>query len=260
MKKLFFALLFIACFFTNSKATVVIQNGLTHVHSMNSGEVLLGKIVLKNLSKKTERVSVYQNDLEILCSGIVNYNKSGSNPKSLVEFITLNTSDQTLAPNEEFEVSYKISIPSGYDKKGSLWTLIMVEVAEPISEQKVEYGVSIGSKIRYGIQVIANIGENEINKYSFKDVKLLKTENERKIEAILQNEGDFLINPILNIQIFDENGNLSKELKLPSKKLYPSNCQKFEIDIMDLKKGKYNVVLVSESNEESIGVNINLEI
>ncbi len=241
-------------------ATVVVQNGLTHIHKLNSGDVLLGKIVLKNLSNKPERVSIYQNDLEVLCSGVVNYNKSGSNPKSLFEHISINTSDQTLAPNEEYEVSYKINIPSIQNLKGSLWTLIMVEVAEPISEQKVEYGVSIGSKIRYGIQVIANVGENDANKYSFKDVKLVKNENEKKIEAVLSNEGDFLINPVLDVQIFDEKGTMVKEIKMPSKKLYPNNCQKFDIDISSLSTGKYNVILVSEANDESIGVNINLEI
>lgn len=260
MKNVFLTFFLLINLVIKVSATVVVQNGLTHIHSMNSGDVLLGKIVLKNLSKKPERVSIYQNDLEVLCSGVVNYNKSGSNSKSLFEHISINTSDQTLAPNEEYEVSYKINIPANQSLKGSLWTLIMVEVAEPISEQKVEYGVSIGSKIRYGIQIIANVGENDANKYSFKDVKLVKNENEKKIEAVLSNEGDFLINPVLDVQIFDEKGTVVKEIKMPAKKLYPGNCQKFDVDISSLSTGKYNVILVSEANDESIGVNINLEI
>ncbi len=242
-------------------ASVIISNGLTHNLDVSSKSIKEGKVLLKNIGEKPQAIKVYFNDLTSDCKGKIDYVKAGENLRSLYPYVNVNNTDYTLQPGEEYELSYRIDLTKNEFDNGSLWVLLMVEVVDPVSKTTTEQGFEIGSKIRYAVQLIANIGQKNAEAISFSNVKIAKDINElRVLEASIENGGRFMAIPNVNIQIFDEKGLKVKDLSVPSKKIYPQNCQSFSLPLADLPKGKYQAVLLAEYLEESIGVNIDLEI
>lgn len=256
-------ILILALFGYNQQAfcSVIISNGLTHNLDVSSKSIKEGKVLLKNIGDKPQAIKVYFNDLTSDCKGKIDYVKAGENLRSLYPFVNVNNTDYTLQPGEEYELSYRIDLTKNEFDNGSLWVLLMIEVVDPVSKTTTAQGFEIGSKIRYAVQLIANIGQKNAEAISFSNVKIAKDINElRVLEASIENGGRFMAIPNVNIQIFDEKGLKVKDLSVPSKKIYPQNCQSFSLPLADLPKGKYQAVLLAEYLEESIGVNIDLEI
>jgi hypothetical protein len=180
---------------------------------------------------------------------------------SLAPFLNTSVSEAELAPGEEYELIYKIDLSQSTLSTGTLWSLLMIEVIKPISETKTEGGFSVGSKIRYGVQIISNIGMKEVPLLQFTQVQLGKDLDENKLlEASLENMGSFIALPLVEIQIYNSKGEKVKDLSVPSKKVYPKNCQKFQLPLADLESGKYKAVLFAEYLQSTIGLNIDLEI
>lgn len=258
MKNLITIFLFFFSF--DISASVVVTNGLTHNLDFVANGTKDGKVVLKNTGDRPESIKVYFKDLSSDCSGKIDYTMPGQNSRSLFPFVSVNNTDYTLQPGEEYELSYRVDLSKSDLAEGSLWVLMMVEVMEPISKSSSQ-GFEIGSKIRYAIQLIANVGSKNAEELSFSDVRMGKDVNDqRTLEASIKNGGRYLVIPLVNIQIFDEKGLKVKDLAVSSKKIYPQNCQNFILPVADLPKGKYQAVLLAEYLEESIGVNIDLEI
>jgi hypothetical protein len=244
-----------------SYASIIIQNGLTHDFNISKNGIKEGKVLLKNIGTKPEAIKVYFNDLSSDCLGKVEYLNPGTLKTSLYPFTNVNTGNYTLQPGEEYELLYKVNLEKNNIEEGSMWVLLMIEIVEPFTNKKNSQGIEIGSKVRYAIQLIGNIGAKTVDGIKFSNVALAKNVDLQKvINASLENNGKFLIIPTVNIQIFNEKGEKLKDVAVPSKKIYPKNCQKFTLDIADLPKGKYQAILLSEYLEESIGVNLDIEI
>lgn len=259
MKKLILAFFF-CLFFIKVSAAVIVQNGLTHIHEISQNGSTAGKVILKNIGSKDEQIKVYFYDLKTECSGNIVYNEPGSQSRTLNPYLKVSSTDYILKPGEEYELIYQIDLTKN-NLNGSLWSIMMIEIVEPFSKNTKNAGIEIGSKIRYGVQLIANIGENEAKAFAFSDIKLSDDGNGLKvIAASLENNGDYLVQPIVNIQLFDKDGVKVKEINVPTKKIYPQNCQIFQLPVEEIPSGKYQAVLLAEYEEETIGINIELEL
>lgn len=261
MKNLITTTLIIISTIGYSFATIVVSNGLTKIHDVNAKGVAQGVIVLKNTGSSNESFKCYLNDLSTDCAGSVFYEDPETQRNSLAPFLSTNVTEAELAPGEEYELIYKIDLSESSFYKGTLWSLLMVEVIKPISETTTQAGFSVGSKIRYGVQIISNIGMQEDPVLQFSQVQLGKDVDENKLlEASLENNGDFIALPLVEIQIYNSKGEKVKDLSVPSKKVYPKNCQKFQLPLADLEAGNYKAVLFAEYLESTIGLNIDLEL
>ncbi|SOE22178.1 hypothetical protein SAMN06298216_2628 [Spirosomataceae bacterium TFI 002] len=243
------------------RGTIVVSSGLTVIQNIPSKGYKEGVIILKNTGNRSESFRCYLNDLTTNCDGEVFYKESGENPSSLAPFLTTSVTEATLTPGEEYELVYKVDLSKSDLENGTLWSLLMVEVVKPISETVTDGGFAVGSKIRYGIQIISNIGNQEDPEMNFTQVKLGKDLDQNSVlEASLENSGKFIALPKVEIQIFNSKGEKVRDLNVISKKIYPQNCQKFQVPIHDLSEGKYKAVLFAEYLESTIGLNIDLEI
>ncbi len=245
----------------HASAAVVVQNGLTHIHDLQVNSTLEGTIILKNTGSKEERITVYFNDLSVNCDGQISYLEPGTSEHSLFPFLSVNNKDYTMQPGEEYELIYQIKMDNFNQEVGSLWSLIMIEMSDPISKTSTAQGLEIGSKVRYAIQLIGNVGQKNSEGMTYENVSLSKDQDGFNIlELSITNAGKFLVLPKTELQIFDLNGQKIKDLKITTKKVYPNNCQRFILPLTDLPSGDYKAVLVSEYQDEAIGVNIDLKI
>lgn len=242
-------------------AGVMVLNGLTHVHNGVSGTTITGVIKMRNEGTKESRVLIYQQDLALACDKALDYKDIDSHKRSLGKWLKTSVDEKVLQPLEEYEVSYTITVPSGRIENGTYWSIIMVEVADPITEETPQ-GVKIDSKVRYAIQILTDVGAFESPKLVFENVDFKKVESDsvKVIQVKLKNEGIFLARTKLNIEIFNSEGVRVKVINGLQKKVYPSYCNDFEIELKDLPKGKYDGVLVADNGKDLFGENMTIEI
>lgn len=258
--------LFLLIFLVSSKSTVfssiVVVNGLTHLHAGTGGGTISGRIQLRNDGTKDERFIVYQQDLLLSCSQNPDYKIVGSHNRSLGMWLKTNVDERVLKPDESYEITYTISIPKDVTEMGTYWDIIMVEAGEPVSETNTQ-GLTIQSKVRYGIQVISDIGVVESPKLIFEKIDFKKAEKEgepKTIQIKLRNEGIFLAMSKINLEIFDSVGEKIKVINGFQKKVYPGYCNDFDIELKDLPKGKYDGILVADNGKDLFGENVTIEI
>lgn len=252
----------IAFFFCLTKlyAGVIVQNGLTHVHQLGAGQQVSGKIVLKNIGNSSERVVIYQKDYQLNCSGTVGYLEPGSNPRSLSSYLKVSNADYNLAAGETYELTYKIDIPTSFDIKGSLWSLLMIEITEPLTEQQVRGNVTVGSKVRYGVQIIASTPETEPTEVKFTDVKIEKNGDGQKIVNVtIENKGVLFAKPHIELQLFNSNAEIVGEFKSVAKKVYPGNCQLYSIPLSEFPPGTYKAIMIADYDNSAVAVNLTIQ-
>jgi len=258
MKNLF---LFISLCFISiiANANVVILNGLTHVHKTNSGEIITGVIKLKNTKDSEQKVIIYFNDLFQQCGEETILTKDVSHDNSILNWFSTNINERVLKGNEEYELLYTINVPKNKTIKGSYYGVLMVEIEKPIKEDDLNYGVKLESKVRYGIQIIADVNERTTSELEFYDIKIEESESSKIINVDIQNKGDFYVQPTLVLEVFNENGEQAKKMELKFKKIYPNSCKAFSLDISDIPKGAYNAVLVADYGENMYAIDLEFE-
>ncbi len=245
---------------SSSFGSVVILNGLTHIHSAIAGGSTTGKISVQNNGSKDEKIIIYQEDLLLSCDRTTVYEKVNSHARSSADWLHLNVSEKVLKPNEVYEVRYTVNVPSQTGIQGSYWSIVMIEGVSPIKEE-VESGVKIDSKIRYAIQIINNIGNVVNGVLSFENIALDARENTSKvIDVKLKNGGLFLAKAKITVEIYDMAGRKVKVLKSVERKIYPDKCAHFGIEVKDLPKGTYNGIVIADNGKDLFGSNLTLEI
>jgi hypothetical protein len=251
---------FLSVLSLQANAAIVILNGLTHVHKAVSGNTVTGKIVLKNTGKKEARVVIYRNDLLLSCNAQMLYEPVNSHARSLGNKLSTNVDEKLLQPEEEYEVSYKITSTEDLEKNGTYYELIMVESADPVTE-KIREGVKIGSKVRYAVQVVLDLGEYHAPKIKIDNIQLKKQADLSKtLNILLKNEDVYGGVVFISLEILDSNNNKIKVFDKIRRRSYPNTCIDEDIPIKDLPSGKYEGVIVVDNGQDLVGSNLTIEI
>ena len=264
MKKTSILLLLLLLFSIPSFSGVVVLNGLTHVHSGEAGSVISGKIKIRNDSKRENRIIIYKQDLMLSCDNIsiFEYKDINSNPRSMGSWLKVNVDEKILSPNEEYDLSYSINVPKNVTEKGSYWTVLMVEGADPIREQESQT-LQVGSKIRYAVQLITELGSFESPKLQFENVEYRKginTSFNNVVQVKLKNTGQYSVQTKVLLEIYDSKGTKLKVFQGSIRRIYPNLCNVFELEIKDLPKGVYDGVIIADNSKDLFGSNVSIKI
>jgi hypothetical protein len=255
-------LLLLFLFTFKSFSGVVILNGLTHVHSGDAGSMITGKVKIRNESSKETRIIIYKQDLVLSCDKSANfeYKDINTNPRSLGNWLKVNVDEKILAPHEEYDLSYTINVPKSINQKGSYWTVLMIENAEPIKEQ-MNQAFQVGSKVRYAIQLIAELGSYESPKLQFENVEYKKGVNASNyIQVKLKNIGNYSTQTQVMLEVYDAQGNKLKVFQGTLRRIYPNLCNVFELEINGLPKGAYDGVIIADNGKDLFGSNVSIKI
>lgn len=260
IKSLIFLLLLIS---SQSYGGIVVLNGLTHTHDVAQGSIITNRIRVHNNGKKEAKVLIYQNDMIVSCENSIDYVKTNSHDRSLGDWLKTNVEEKLLQSNEIYDIVYTITIPAELKESGTYWSVIMIEGADPIKEE-MDKNVKIESKVRYAIQVIANvgnIGNIGSSKISFENITFNPKDSTTQVLNIkLKNSGAFVSKVKLSLEVYDATGKKLKTVESALRRIYPNKCNEFEILIKDLPKGSYNGILVADNGKDLFGSNVTLEI
>jgi len=241
--------------------SIVVINGLTHIHQTNEGEVVKGIIEVQNTGFETKAVRVYQKDYLFSHDGKVFYNEPGSNSRSNANWIDFSPAYLELTPQQKTVINYEITIPTGQNLIGSYWSVLMVEGILPISPELPQSGLNVSTIMRYAIQLATNIGESGTNNLEFIEAKLDRVDGTPVGSVALVNSGERLLTPEVSIELFDETGQSVSIVKTTKKKIYPGTSTRFYLDLADLPKGNYQAVVLADCSEEDVfGLNLALSL
>jgi len=241
--------------------SIVVINGLTHIHEANNGEIVRGVIEIQNTGFETKAVRVYQKDYLFSHSGEIFYNEPNSNPRSNAQWIDFSPSYLELAPQQKTVINYEITIPTGQELSGSYWSVLMVEGILPIAPELPQKGLNISTIMRYAIQLATNIGESGTNNLEFIEAKLDKIDGNPVGSIALVNSGERLLIPEVSIELFNEEGQSVSIVKATKKKIYPGTSTRFLLELGDLPKGTYQAIVLADCSEADVfGLNLSLSL
>lgn len=254
-----FTLLFII--WTNSVcSSVIILNGLTHTHNAVPGEMIQGEIVIMNTSDSEQRITFRLNDVIFSCGNSRVFTADSTHIQSSKSWFRGSLMDRMLLPKEKYTYKYAIDVPAT-KLDGSFWNALMIEVVNPIKEERLTAKIDLDTKIRYGIGLITNINRIYELEVEFDSVDLAKDESDHNVLIVnLFNPSNYVEGLKLSLEVYNSNG--KKVFETTSKRpiVFPNMCMEFSLDLKDLGNGEYECILIADSREEYVGTNLSLTV
>lgn len=250
----FFFLATFSCF-----SNVSVVNGLTHMHSGSSGDVITGEVILVNYGTVPERVTFSIADAIYDCEKPRIFSEKVSHALSSASWVTNHVNERVLAPKEEYVLKYTIAVPKDAELSGSYWSVLMVSVERPIREESVHQNIGLDTKIQYAVGLITNVNSADSVQIDFADV-LSPGKEDKSLEVKIKNNGQFAEATTLTLEVYNQEGEKVKEYATKRLLVFPSVCRAYKLNISDLPNGEYECVLVAEARESFIGANLKLQI
>lgn len=244
--------------FPPSAWAIDILGELTQRMSIAIGAAGQGQILLQNNTEKPEVVRIYQTDYLFYADGRTLYDKPGTNARSNAKWITL-TPDQIMVPAKgNATINYTIKVPDDKSLHGSYWSMIMVEpipeasLTPPKGTEKnpVAYGVT--TIIRYGIQIICDVGAPERGMIRFANKRLISDKNQRVFQIDIENTGSKLLAPLVWTELYGNSGTSVGRFEAGRAKVYPGCSARFVIDLSKVPPGTYKAIVVADNGDEDV--------
>jgi len=240
---------------------VAVLNGLAHEFNVTLGNTYKGSIELQNASDNMQVVTLYQTNMSTMFTGETFYSDSIDNKRSNIDWVKVSQLNTTIASKENRNIDFEIIVPKTEGLSGTYWSVIMVEPRDPIHVQKDENGYNIQSKVRYAIQIICNIGETGTTDLKFLNISQKKLNDHQSLEVDVKNTGQILVKPTLSLELFTSEGYSIPIIKSEKQRLFPNSSKKYILDIIDLKSGIYQGILIADcATDDLFGVNITLHL
>jgi len=240
-----------------SVAGVSVTSGLTYEKENQAGETYQGVIQLRNTGEDPQEVKIYQADYLFFCDGRNIYGEPGKDPRSNADWITFSPHRLTILPKSTSQVNYTLEVPDDKTLTGTYWSMIMIEGISSSSPEvarqekdKITFGIS--QVIRYGAQMITQIGDTGARKLKFLKTRLLKEDKERILQVDIENIGERLLRPALWAELYDEKGKSIGKFEGAKIGVYPTTSVRFRIDLSQVPKGKYKALVVADCGGDDL--------
>lgn len=266
MKKLFFPVLLFFIWANSCLAGVSVIGGLSRENTAKPGERLEGVILLKNTGESPAEVKVYQTDFLSYADGRNIYGEPGSTPRSSAGWISLSPSRLVIPPQNTASVYYDLRLPADKALKGTYWSVVMVEPIpetspESMTGEKGKIKIGIRAVIRYGIQIVTDIGDTGERRIRFSDKRLLSRDGQKILRLDIENTGDRWLSPLVWADLFTEPGRSIGRFESGRFRIYPGCSVRHRINLTGVPAGKYRALVVVDNGDEYVfGARYDLEI
>jgi hypothetical protein len=237
-------------------ANVVVVGGLAHEQTAKAGETYEGSIMLKNEDYADCDVRVYQTDYLFRASGETFYDEAGASWRSNADWISVSPQWLTVPARSNASVHYSVKIPDDPGLNGSYWSMVMVEPLESTSQTvKDENGdarVGLTTLVRYGIQVVTDIGDTASREIRFQDSRLVDSEGRRLLEIDVENTGEAWLSPFLSLELYDKDGSPLYHFDGRQQRIYPGCSVRHTIDLTGVPQGVYKAVAIVDNRDEHV--------
>jgi hypothetical protein len=250
-KVLLISLILLILFTLKIEAGLIVKSKLVHQFEVGAGDKKERKIMLENNSKHEIKVRLYKRDYSFNAKGKSFYRKPGINSRSNAKWIYLQNQSLSISPFEKVSVRYKISIPDKQNLKGTYWSMIMVEESDyKVNKEREAVESHFKHKVRYGIQIVTNLGRKSDIKIEYKNPEVKKKNDKDYNFAIdILNKGIFELKMKPQVIIFNENtGAIIDKYIKNQVRLYPAASIAVKEDISLDKNVPYRIIVIVGNN------------
>lgn len=243
-----------------AQSQIAIAGELTYEQTILPGNDESSAISIRNMGPDSALVRVYQKDYVFYYDGTTDYPEPGTIERSNATWITYTPTRFYIPGNAEVTVNFIVQVPSIDTLAGTFWSMLMVEPMDEIVPEKQE-GISVNSVIRYGIQIITNIGNTGEKNIEFIDVNLMKDKDKRVLLVDIENIGERIVRPSVWAELYDTTGNKIGTFETTIARIFPGTSVRKKIELTEVKTGKYKTIIIADCGEDDLfGLDYSLEI
>ena len=237
---------------------------LSRERNLEAGETSKGRILVHNTSSELLELEAYQTDYWFASDGRNRYDKPGTLPRSNAPWITVTPQQLRVPAGETLSFTYDIDVPDDQSLNGTYWSMVMVApIANTVEleDSPGERKVSVQTTLRYGVQMVTDVGATASASLSVIDAQLKERETGVALNLRLKNTGERHTRPQIWLEIFDDQGASLGRWPGESKRLYPTTSASFDVPLTGLPTGHYSALMVADlGNDEVFGAQYNLDI
>lgn len=254
----------LACLWaTPALAGFQILGSLTRESRVPAGQQLEGRILVHNSGTEILELEAYQSDYFYSYDGTNKYGAPGSLARSNAAWITLSPRQLRVPAGETLGFSYTVAVPADAGT-GSFWSMIMISpLKQPVDEaaRPGERKVNVQTVMRYGVQVVTEVGAPEPASVKIVGARLEKKEAGPALIVDMENDGIRHVKPELWLEVFDETGVLLGRFNGDSKRLMPGCSARYTVPLTGLPAGKYSALMVADmGRDEVFGTQYDLDV
>ena len=255
----------LTCWLGLLQAGVTPVGDMTHERDAKPGERYRQVIVVQNTDSQPAEVKLYQTDYSFTADGSTHYDPPGDLPRSNAKWVALSRDAITVPANATERIEYEVRVPGEKGLTGTYWSMIMVEPITKGSQESAEAlpenTTAISQVLRYGIQVVTNIGKGGQTELTFANPRLELEEGKRLFAIDVANTGQRSLRPALWLELYSDQGRPVGKFQGEARRLYPGTSSCYKIDLGQTPNGKYlGMVAADGTGDNLFGANVELEI
>jgi hypothetical protein len=239
-----------------ANANIGAVNGLTHERNAGIGETYETLIIIKNFGTKQGSLKIYQTDYYFHSDGSQFYSDAGKLERSNASWITFYPKRLVVPSGETAEIKCIVKVPAQETLSGTYWSMLMVE---PLPDSATEFAprgdkIQFGIKqvLRYGVQIITNIGDSGTREIKFLDTKLAEEGGKKILKVDVENIGERWLRPVLYVEIFDEKGQRWGKLEGEKWRIFPGSSVRYNVDLSRVPRGRYKAMIIADNLDEYV--------
>lgn len=234
---------------------ISVLGDLSHERTIEPGKTYEGTILLKNNSKVAEEVKVYQTDYQFFADGRNLYGRPGKDARSNAAWVTFSPNYLTVPPQATLSIAYTVRVPADPARAGTFWSMLMVEgvpKVAPAQQRKQRPEVGLRQAIRYGVQIVTNIGDSGSRKIKILDKRLLRDAGRRLLRLDIANTGERWLRPVVWVNLVDSAGRRAGRFTGIRKRIFPGSSVRHDIELANVPPGAYKAVIVIDNGDDYV--------
>jgi hypothetical protein len=112
--------------------------------------------------------------------------------------------------------------------------------------------MGLQSVLRYGIQMVTNIGDTGKVEIAFTDKKIITSERDRVFQIDMENRGERSVTPNVWAELYEKGGTYVGKFSGGRARVYPQCSARFRIILTDLPKGEYKAITIVDCGEPNV--------
>lgn len=234
-------------------AQIAVMSGTVEEHVASPGSRYTGTIVVSNPTGAPQAVRIYQTDYRFLANGTSNFDDPGTLPRSNASWVTPQATRITIPPSGEVTIPYSVTVPAIDSLRGTYWSTVMVEGAESAPAADSTRKLSLGSVMRYAIQVATHIDATGDRNVRFDAPSAgLTPSGAAMLDLDVMNTGERAVRPLLSVEIYDNQGQLRARAKQQRGLLYPATSLHQRFELGSLPAGSYKAIVYADTGVEPV--------
>ncbi len=259
-----FLLLFLTAGIIHTHGQVQVSGDLVLIGRGMSGESYEGSIRLDNIGDTAEEVRVYLKDFSFSAGHGSSYKEPGTDARSNASWIDFFPNILNIAAGARAEIGYRVRIPEDEELTGTYWSMLFVEGVpeeKEVPESEGKFTLSITQVVRYGIQLITEIGDTGHAAVGFENPALHLKKKPGSLELDVVNTGSLWLMPSFSCTLFNLSGIELSRIEAEQKRLYPGTSTHVVFGLPELDPGRYRALVLADGGGEKLfGANYTLEI